>query len=199
MEEVARKIESANRSYSRKIKEAVQILFFRHHRLPGVRGWEIRQELGPDWQEIIRVLDEQLVPLDLKVTRIYDEPDIIEKPTQTQLQNARYYITMRSTLDQKIAKTIGWRVDDIAGLAVTVAYIISKQGKAPRIEVEKILQEKLPGWRVKINLDRYIEQGYLGEQDSGVLYLEWRSRAEIDQKKLIALIMAFNQKRTTQV
>ena len=179
--------------YARKLKDAVHLLFFQHHRLPGVRGWELRQELGPDWQNVLEVLDKQLHPLDLQVTQVLDDVNIVE-PDQTQLADARYYITMRSGIDQKSAKTIGWRVDDIAGLAVAIAYIISKQGKALRTDVEKILQEKLPGWRVKMSIDRYIQQGYLGEDEKGVLYLDWRSRAEVDQKQLVDLIVGFGKK-----
>jgi len=179
--------------YARKVKDAVHLLFFQHHRLPGVRGWELRQELGPDWQSVLEVLDKQLQPLDLQVTRVLDDPNIMD-PDQTQLADARYYITMSGGIDQKAAKTIGWRVDDIAGLAVAIAYIISKQGKAPRTEVERLLQDKLPGWRVKMSIDRYIQQGYLGEDDKGVLYMDWRSRAEVDQKQLVNLIVGFGKK-----
>ncbi|MCX6655811.1 MAG: hypothetical protein NTY03_11945 [Candidatus Bathyarchaeota archaeon] len=179
--------------YARKLKDAVHLLFFQHHRLPGVRGWELRQELGPDWQNVLEVLDKQLHPFDLQVTRVLEETNIVD-PDQTQLADARYYITMRSGIDPKSAKTIGWRVDDIAGLAVAIAYIISKQGKAPRTDVEKILQEKLPGWRVKMSIDRYIQQGYLGEDEKGVLYMDWRSRAEVDQKQLVDLIVGFGKK-----
>jgi len=179
--------------YARKLKDAVHLLFFQHHRLPGVRGWELRQELGPNWEGVLEVLDKQLQPLDLQVTRVLDDPNIVD-PDQGQLADARYYITMRGGVDQKAAKTIGWRVDDIAGLAVAIAYIISKQGKAPRTDVEKLLQEKLPGWRVKMSIDRYIQQGYLGEDEKGVLYMDWRSRAEVDQKQLIDLIVSFGKK-----
>ena len=98
-------------------------------------------------------------------------------------------------MDQKTAKTIGWRIDDIAGLAVSVAYIISKQGKVPRQDIERVLSEKLPGWRVKLNIDRYIQQGYLGEDDQGVLFLNWRARAEIDSKKLVDLVVSFGKKQ----
>jgi hypothetical protein len=101
---------------------------------------------------------------------------------------------MRGTVDQKTAKTIGWRIDDIAGLAVSVAYIISKQGKAPRQDVERILQDKLPGWRVKLNIDRYINQGYLGVDEQGVLFLDWRARAEVDSKKLVDLVVSYGKK-----
>lgn len=192
MDEMATRIRG-EKVYARKIRDAVHLMFFKHHRLPGVRGWELRSELGSDWQGVLDVLDKQIKPLDLKVTRVFDEPDI-EQPTNAQLADARFYITLRGTIDQKTAKTIGWRIDDIAGLAVSVAYLISKQGKASRNDVERVLKDKLPGWRVKLNIDRYVQQGYLGEDDQGVMYLDWRSRAEIDQKKLVDLIINFGKK-----
>jgi len=190
---MARRVRRSDTRYSRKVKDAVHLLFFKHHRLPGVRGWELRQELGAEWLDVIDVLDKQLKLLDLKVTRALDDPDIIE-PTRAQLADARFYITMRGSVDQKTAKTIGWRIDDIAGLAVTIAFLISRQGKTPRVDVEKALAEKLPGWRPKMNVDRYIAEGYLGEDESGNLYIDWRSRAEVDQKQLVDLVLAFGRK-----
>ncbi|TFH17540.1 hypothetical protein E4H04_04805 [Candidatus Bathyarchaeota archaeon] len=190
---MAERLSKTQQQYMRKLKDAVHLLFFTHHKLPGVRGWELRKELGSEWQNVLEVLDKQLQSLDLKITQVLEEPDIVE-PTSAQLQEARFYITMRGTVDQKTAKTIGWRIDDIAGLAVSVAYIISKQGKAPRQDVEKVLQEKLPGWRVKLNIDRYIHQGYLGENDQGILFLDWRSRAEVDSKKLVDLVVSYGKK-----
>lgn len=180
-------------AYARKARDAARLLFFKHHTLPGVRGWELREELGPEWLEVLEVLDSQIKALDLQVTRVLEEPETTVEPTRKQLEEARYYITLRGEIDKKALKTIGWRIDDIAGLAVAVAYIISRQGKAPRNDVENILSEKLPGWKVKVNIDRYIQEGYLGEED-GILYLDWRSRAEIDQKKLLDLILAYGRK-----
>jgi hypothetical protein len=193
VEKMARRVRRSDTRYSRKVKEAVHLLFFKHHRLPGVRGWELRQELGAEWLDVVDVLDNQLKPLDLQVTRALDDPDIIE-PTRAQLADARFYITMRGSVDQKTAKTIGWRIDDIAGLAVTIAFLISRQGKTPRVDVERTLGEKLPGWRAKMNVDRYIDEGYLGEDESGNLYIDWRSRAEVDQKQLVDLVLAFGRK-----
>ena len=189
---MAKRVKGAEGAYSKKVKEAVQLLFFKHHMLPGVRGWELRQELGADWLNILDVLDTQLKPLDLKVTRVLQNPEAAE-PTKAELSDARFYITMRGSIDQKTAKTIGWRIDDIAGLAVSIAYLISKQGKAPRPEVEKILGEKLPGWRTRMNVEKYIAQGYLGEDDKGILYINWRSRAEVDQKQLVDLVLNFRR------
>jgi hypothetical protein len=196
VETLAKRLGRSQQVYQRKLKDAVHILFFTHHKLPGVRGWELRKELGSEWQNILEVLDKQLQPLDLKVTRVLDEPDILD-PTSSQLQDARYYITMRGTVNQKTVKTIGWRIDDIAGLAVSVAFIISKQGKATRQDVERMLAEKLPGWRVKLNIDKYIQQGYLGENEQGILFLDWRARAEVDTKKLVDLVVSYGKKEQT--
>ncbi len=85
---------------------------------------------------------------------------------------------------------MGWRIDDIAGLATAISYIIAKKGKAPRKEVEELLRNKLPGWRVDINLNSYIRSGYLAEDEAKQLYLDWRTRAEIDQKALIDLLLS---------
>jgi hypothetical protein len=85
---------------------------------------------------------------------------------------------------------IGWRIDDLAGLAITIAHIISKKGQAQRKEVEDLLREKLPGWKVGLNIDRYIRYGYLTQDESEQLYLDWRTRAEVDQKALIDLLLA---------
>ena len=49
-------------AYARKLKDAVHLLFFQHHRLPGVRGWELRQELGTNWQKGIEELGKNLQP-----------------------------------------------------------------------------------------------------------------------------------------
>ena len=45
-----------------------------------------------------------------------------------------------------------------------------------------------------MNTDRYIRQGYLGEDDRGTLFIGWRSRAEVDQKQLVDLVVGFGKK-----
>jgi hypothetical protein len=74
-------------------------------------------------------------------------------------------------------------------LAATLAYIVSKQGKATRKAVEEFLSEKFPKRRLYFALDRYIKQGYLGENDK-VLYIGWRTRAEVDKNSLLDLILS---------
>jgi len=38
-------------------------------------------------------------------------------------------------------------------------------------------------------MSRYIRSGYLGEDEHGMLYLDWRTRAEVDQKELVRLLL----------
>jgi len=180
--------------YASKIKRAVHMLFYRRHKKPGVKGWELRKALGSDYPKVLSILDEYLKPLDLQVKMVLEEGEkpLSEKPTLEELDRARFYITLRGDLTPKEAKMIGWRIDDLAGLAVTIAYIISKHGKAPRKEVEELLREKLPGWKASSNIDRYIRYGYIAQDENEQLYLDWRTRAEVDQKALIDLFLSID-------
>ena len=175
--------------YVGKIKKATHLLFYRHHRKPGVKGWELRKRLGSDYLKVIRILDGFLEKLDLQVKTIFDGEKPTRKPTLAQLDKARFYVTLRGTITSKETKLCGWRIDDIAGLAMTISYIISKKGKALRKEVEELLRDKLPGWRVDINLPRYIRAGYLAEDKNAQLYLDWRTRAEVDQKVFVDILL----------
>jgi len=180
--------------YSRKVKRAAHLLFFRRHRKPGVKGWELRKKLGADYPKVLKLLDNYLARLDLKVNVVFEEGEQvqgepIEKMKPEQLDKARFYITLRGDLTPTEAKMMGWRIDDIAGLAITISYIISRKGKVERKEVEKILKEKLPGWRAEANIDRYIRAGYITQDEKGFLYLDWRTKAEINQKTLVDLIL----------
>ena len=85
---------------------------------------------------------------------------------------------------------MGWRIDDLAGLAITISFIISKKGQTARKDVEKMLAEKMPNWKIGLNLDRYIRYGYLTQDEQGQLFLDWRTRAEVDQKVLIDMLLS---------
>lgn len=176
--------------YANKIKRAVHVLFYRKHRKPGVKGWELRKALGSDYPKVLKVLNKHLKPFDLQVKTVFEGEKPPEKPTLEQLNKARFCITLRGELTPKEAKMMGWRIDDLAGLAVTIAYIISKRGKATRKEVQELLRNKLPGWKVGINVDRYIRYGYLVQDENEQLYLDWRTHTEVDQKALIDLVLS---------
>jgi hypothetical protein len=166
------------------------MLFYRRHKKPGVKGWELRKALGSDYPKVLKIVDDYLKALDLQVKTVFEEEKQVEKPSVEELDKARFYVTLRGELTPKEAKMIGWRIDDLAGLATTIAYVISKKGKAPRKEIEEMLREKLPGWKVGFNIDRYIRYGYLTQDENEQVYLDWRTRAEVDQKALIDMLLS---------
>jgi len=176
--------------YASKLKRATHLLFYKRHKKPGVKGWELRKALGSDYPKVLKLLADYLKMLDLQVKTVFEEERTVEKPTLEQLDKARFLITLRGEMTPKEAKMIGWRVDDLAGLAIAISYIISKRGKAPRKEVEDILRDKLPGWKVGLNVDRYIRYGYLTQDENEQLYLDWRTRAEVDQNALVDLVLS---------
>lgn len=176
--------------YASKMKRATHMLFYRRHQKPGVKGWELQRALGADYPKVLEVLNDYLKSLDLQVKIVFEEEKTpAGKPTLEELNRARFYVTLYGELTPKESKMIGWRIDDLAGLAVAISYIISKKGQAPRRDVEEVLAEKLPGWKVGINIDRYIRYGYLQDDENDQLYLNWRTRAEVDEKALIDLLL----------
>ena len=175
--------------YGSKIKKATQMLFYKRHQKPGVRGAELHKALGADYPKVLNLLDDYLKPMDLEVKVVFEEEKTPEKPTVEELDKARFYVALRGDLQTK-DKLIGWRIDDLAGLAITISYIISKKGQASRKDVEKLLGEKMPNWKIGINIDRYIRYGYLGQDDNGQLFLDWRTHAEVDQKALINMLLS---------
>jgi hypothetical protein len=186
MEETAE--ESRTRA-ERKLKKAAQLLFFRQHRNPGVKGWELKRALGEDYLEVIAVLDAALEKLGMAVKRIEEEGGSSEEGAGVEGAGAerdRFMIVLKGPL---LEKASGERIDTIAMLSATLAYLMAKQGKAPRKAVEEFLGAKFPQQRVYFALDRFIKQGYLGE-DEKALFIGWRTRAEVDRKTLMDLILA---------
>ena len=180
---------SRKASYPNKLKKAAKMLFFKRHRQPGVKGWELKKELGNNFIDVIKVLNSQLRKFDLQVKTIFEETEYSKKPSKERFDKARFFITTKSASSIAEVKMAGWRIDDIAALTVSVACIISRQGKMPRKEIEKILKNKFPEWKVKLNLDRFIKMGYLRQDENNRLYSDWRTDVEIDQEKLLNLIL----------
>jgi hypothetical protein len=177
-------------TYAAKVKRATHILFYKRHTKPGIKGWELRKALGSDYPKVLNIMDDHLKILDLQVKTVFEEEKPIEKPSLEQLDKARFFITLRGEITPKEAKMVGWRIDDLAGLAITIAYVISKKGKTPRKEIEELLRNKLPGWKVPVNIDKYIRNGYLTQDEKGQIYLDWRTRAEVDEKALVEMLLA---------
>jgi hypothetical protein len=94
----------------------------------------------------------------------------------------------KSPIQSGEASLSGWRIDTLAVLAAALAFITSKQGRATRSEVEDLLNEKFPYWKVDQDLNRFIRRGYLDEDEESNLFVGWRTRAEIDRKILLGII-----------
>ncbi|MEM2342120.1 MAG: hypothetical protein QXX94_06245 [Candidatus Bathyarchaeia archaeon] len=183
--------------YAAKIRRAAHLLFYRRHSIPGAKGWELRRRIGSDYPKVISLLNEYLEKIGLTVKVVFEEEaNPPENPTLEQYDRARFYITLRDSLGVEEAKMVGWRIDDMAALCASIAYIISKGGKVQRKELEDLLKNKIPNWRVDINLNKFIRMGYLMEDENEQVYLGWRTRAEVDQKKLIDLLLEAKAEKT---
>lgn len=180
-------------AYGSKVKRATQMLFYKRHLKPGVKGWELHKALGSDYPKVLDVLDDYLKPLDLQVKTVFEEEKTPEKPTLEQLDKARFFVALSGGLSRD--KLMGWRVDDLAGLSITISYIISKKGQTARKDVEKLLAEKMPNWRIGLNIDRYIRYGYLMQDEKEQLFLDWRTRAEVDEKALIGMLLSAEKQK----
>ncbi|MBO3769963.1 MAG: hypothetical protein QXS51_01565 [Thermoproteota archaeon] len=173
-----------------KVARAVQLLLFKSHRIPGVKGWELKKNLGPGYLSIIKFLNTRFQELGLTIKIVSDDGNELSmSDDESKLSTARFYVTLKDELSLTAVKTLGWSIDEIAGLAVVISTIISHKGSAPVREVEEILKKKFPEWKVKLNLARYIRRGYIAE-DGENLVLGWRTFAELDVEKFIHYILS---------
>ena len=187
-----RKTRSVRRKtlYAAQMKTAVHLLFYKRRSMPGVKGWELRRRLGHSYPKVLSLLDSYLDKLDLTIRTVFDDyVSPPENPSLDEMDKARFYITLKGSIKPREAKMVGWRIDDLAALAVSLGYIMSKNGKIPRKDLEDFLSSKIPRWRMEMNLSRFIRNGYLIEDETGQIYLGWRARAEVEEKKLIDLLL----------
>ena len=176
-------MESADRALlERKVRKAFQVLVLQRGRNPGVKGWEMKRHLGRDYKKIVEVLSEDVSALGLEVFEV--------KGADGTDDSSRFLLRFREPPTVSEAETSGIRIDDLAVLAATIAFINSKQGRAARREAEQFLREKFPKWRVEYSLDRYVKRGYLEQDDRMMLHVGWRTRAEVDEKTLMTMILS---------
>lgn len=169
-------------SLEEKARRALQLLLIQRHRKPGVKGWELKRSLGRNYLKVLELLNEKLEDYGLEVRMVFEgEPD--SRP-----EKARFLVTVREPLKLSEAVSAGWRIDELAMLAASVAYIASRQGQVRTRELTRLLEVKFPGWLVDATLRRLVRRGYL-EVDRDIVRLGWRSLAEIDSGKLSELIV----------
>jgi hypothetical protein len=169
-------------SLDRKTRKAFQVLIIQRGRNPGVKGWEMRRYLGKDYKKILEVLSNDLKPLGLEV-------HLVPGPEGTD-DSTRFLLRFRDPPTLIEAETAGFRIDDLAVLAATIALVNSKQGRIARKELESFLKGKFPRWRIDYSVDRYIKRGYLEQDDKDLVRIGWRTRAEVDERSLMTLILA---------
>ncbi len=173
--------------YSDKLKRAVHLLLFRRGKLPGAREWEFKEKIGKNYEQVLAQLNELLSELDLEIKKV-TEPRSQEMSAESghgTLEEARYFVALKGTLGVKEAKMIGWRIDNLAALSASVAYLVSKQGKAAREDLEKLLALKFGRWKAITLVDIFLRAGYLEEDDAGTMALGWRTRSEVDLRALM--------------
>jgi len=165
-----------------KVRKAFQTLILQRGRNPGVKGWELKRHLGKDYRRILDVLSDDLTLLGLEVYEVKG-PDATD-------DTSRFLLRFKEPPSITEAETSGIRIDDLAVLAATIAFINAKQGRVGRRELEQFLREKFPKWRVEYSLDRYVKRGYLEQDDKSLLHVGWRTRAEVDEKTLMTMILS---------
>ncbi|HYC26740.1 MAG TPA: hypothetical protein VEB67_01815 [Nitrososphaerales archaeon] len=166
----------------RKVRKAFQVLILQRGRNPGVKGWEMKRYLGRDYRKILEVLGEDVSAMGLEVFEV--------KGADGTDDSTRFLLRFRDPPSVSEAETSGIRIDDLAVLAATIAFVNSKQGRVARREVEQFLKEKFPRWRVDYSLDRYVKRGYLEQDERTMLHIGWRTRAEVDEKTLMTMILS---------
>jgi hypothetical protein len=176
-------MESADKALlERKVRKAFQVLILQRGRNPGVKGWEMKRYLGRDFRTILEVLSEDVSPMGLEVFEV--------KGVDGTDDSSRFLLRFKDSPTVTEAETSGIRIDDLAVLAATIAFVNSKQGRVARREVETFLREKFPKWRVEYSLDRYVKRGYLEQDERGMVHVGWRTRAEVDEKTLMTMILS---------
>jgi hypothetical protein len=173
--------------YADKLKRAIHLLLFRRGKMPGAKEWELKEKVGKNYKQVLDQLNQILGELDLEIKKITEPPtgDMAGEGRTLEADEARYYVALKGTLGLKEAKMIGWRIDNLAALGGAIAYLVAKQGKAPREDVEKVLAHKFGRWKAATLVDIFLRTGYLEEDDAGVMSLGWRTKSEVDLRALM--------------
>ena len=136
-------------SLDRKTRRAFQVLILQRGRNPGVKGWEMRRYLGKDYKKILDVLSDDLKPLGLEVHQVPGAEGTDD--------STRFLLRFRDPPTLSEAETAGFRIDDLAVLAATIALVNSKQGRISRKELESFPQGEVPPLEDRL-LGRQIHQ-----------------------------------------
>jgi hypothetical protein len=173
---------------ARKVRKVVQLLLLPRPRSPGVKGWELRRAVGKEYAAILELVRSELARLDLQLKQVTDDTVSPDGSDADRLDRSRYFVLLKHAPTASDLTATGWRVDELALLAAAIAYLHARHGRAPRKEVEQLLKDRFPAWRVDASLQRFVRRGYLA-LDEQTLTTGWRSHAEIDPKALVTLLL----------
>ncbi|MCX8203238.1 MAG: MAGE domain-containing protein, partial [Nitrososphaeria archaeon] len=88
--------------------------------------------------------------------------------------------------------TMGYSIDEVAILAVTLAYLFANNERAPYKQVVELLEAKYQKWRVESVLERLVRRGYLVRTEDDALVVGWRSKVEVDRQELMRAIASLS-------
>jgi len=168
---------------SRKLMIAATMLFFKSHRSPGVRGWELKNRLGKNYMKVLELLNHKLNELGLQIKTVFEDE------SSQDLDRARFYITLTHPLTMSDLVTSDYRIDEVAALAITLSIIFSRGGKTPLRDVLEVLETKFPKWKAEAYIEKAIRRGYLNKTEEDILTIGWRTRVELDQRELLKAIL----------
>jgi hypothetical protein len=174
------KAEEELKKLEKKLSIAVSLMVASGHRLPGVRGWELRRRLGKNYPKLIESLNSRLKEVGLQVKIIHDQ-----EAEEGDLDRARFYIVLSDPLNISDIPTLGYSLDELAVLSATLAYLFTKNEKANYKEVVEMLETKYQKWRVESILERLSRKGYLVRNDDGTISIGWRTKVEVDKQELL--------------
>lgn len=180
---------------SEKLRRAARLLLYRSRAKPGLRGWELARSLGKDYLDIVKALNTTLDTLGLEVIAVDDEGKRLK--LEGDPRSALFLVVLKEPLTVQEAKTVGWRIDDLAVLSASLLYLLAKGGKTSRSELVNVLKTKFHGPRLSYALDRLFRLGYLEEEEEQVK-IGWRSRVEVDLDKLVGFSGLPSGKQTPQ-
>ncbi|MCS7094313.1 MAG: MAGE domain-containing protein [Thaumarchaeota archaeon] len=175
----------------RKVALAAAMILTSGHRQPGVRGWELRRRLGKNYEKVLEALDSRLRRVGLKIKSVQEEGS--DDPDRT-----RYYVVISEPLALYDLGTMGYSMDEVAILAVTLAFLFTNNDRAPYKQVVELLESKYPKWRVESVLERLTRRGYLMRTEDDSLVVGWRSKVEVDRQELLRAITALSSPETSQ-
>ncbi|MCS7142538.1 MAG: hypothetical protein NZ920_01900 [Aigarchaeota archaeon] len=173
--------------FEKKLAIATTLILMAGHRTPGVRGWELRRRIGKDYQRVLEVLNDRFKDLGLMLKIVYDDENVKD------FDRARIYAVVSEPITTSDLPTIGYRLDELAILSATLAYLFTKSDKAPMNEVVEVLESKFQKWVIESTIDKLVRRGYLTKTDDGFLMVGWRVKVEVDRQALLKAFASMGQ------